>query len=224
VSAMPTVEAPQAIERAAHAAHEREQELREAEAALAAAERAVEEGRRQDIEAVAAARDAGDADPPQSHEAEARQALAEAECERDVRAARARIADENLQELLTENAGGWQAKVEREWGKADTGLRRKLSEVEALLGRRVELTATWLWLREVQRDGETERTLRKAGALANQLPDLGALADEIDATSFERYAERVEEAERQKREAEEADQAEFAERLAEAQAALERQG
>jgi hypothetical protein len=221
---MPLTEAPRAIEQAAQAAREREQELREAETALEAAERAVEDGRRRDIEAVAAAREAGDADPPHSHEAEARQALGETERERDVRAARARIAEENLQRLLAENAGGWQAKVEREWGKTDSALRRKLSEVEALLGQRVELTATWLWLREVQRDGETERTLRKAGALANQLPDLGALADEIDATSFERYAERVEDAERQKRDAEESDRAEFTERLAEARAALDREG
>lgn len=221
MKAMPLTEAPRTIEQATQAAHDREQELREAETALEAAERAVEDGRRQDIEAVAAARDAGESDPPQSHEAEARQALTGAERERDVRAARARIAEENLQGLLAENAGGWQSKVEREWGKTDSALRRKLSEVEALLGRRVELTATWLWLREVQRDGETERTLRKAGALANRLPDLGALADEIDGTSFERYAERVEDAERKKREAEEADQAEFAKRLAEAQAAQE---
>ena len=221
---MPLTEAPRAIERAAQAAHDREQELREAETRLEAAERAVEDGRRQDVEEAALAREAGESDPPHSHEAEARHALAGAERERDVRAARARIADENLQGLLAENARGWQTKVEREWAKADSALRRKLSEVEALLGRRVELTATWLWLREVQRDGETERTLRKAGALANQLPDLGALADEIDASSFERYAERVEGAERQKREVEEAEQAEFAGRLAEARAALEREG
>ena len=224
MKAMPLTEAPRAIERAAQAAHEREQELREAEAALEAAERAVEDGRRQDVEEAALAREAGETDPAHSHEADARQSLAEAERERDVRAARTRIADENLQGLLAENAGGWQAKVERAWGKTDSALRRKLSEVEALLGRRVELTATWLWLREVQRDGETERTLRKAGALANLLPDLGALADEIDATSFERYAERVEDAERQKRDAEESDRAEFAERLSEARAALEREG
>ena len=222
--AMPLTEAPRAIERAAQAAHDREQELREAETRLEAAERAVEDGRRQDVEEAALAREAGESDPPHSHEAEARHALAGAERERDVRAARARIADENLQGLLAENARGWQTKVEREWAKADSALRRKLSEVEALLGRRVELTATWLWLREVQRDGETERTLRKAGALANQLPDLGALADEIDASSFERYAERVEGAERQTREVEEAEQAEFAGRLAEARAALEREG
>lgn len=222
MKAMPLTEAPRAIEQAAHAAHDREQELGEGETALEAAERAVEDGRRQDVEEAALAREAGEADPPHSHEAEARQALAEAERERDVRAARARIADENLHGRLAENAGGWQAKVEREWGKTDSALRRKLSEVEALLGRRVELTATWLWLREVQRDGETERTLRKAGALANQLPDLGALANEIEATGFERYAERVEDAERKKREAEEADRAEFTERLAEARAAQER--
>ena len=200
---MPTVEIPEALERVADAAREREQELRDAEAALQAAEQDVGAARERDVEAVAAAREAGEADPPARHEQAAQLELEEAGRERDVRAARARIADERLQELLAEQAPAWQQRVEAEWGEIDAALRRKLAEVEAALGRRVELSAARAWLRAVQRGENRERALRKASAPAAQIgmPDLRELRAAVDAGSVEAVSGADERAWRQHREA-----------------------
>jgi hypothetical protein len=226
MKSMPTAEMPKALERAAEAARERGQELAEAESTLEVAERAVEEGHRLDIEAAATAREAGEADPPQQHEAEARQALTSAERERAIRSERSRMADKNLQGLLAEQAVAWRKKIEASWAKADQALTRKLSEIDAVSQARIELSVAWSWLRAAQQDGDAERTLRKAQSPLTHagLLDLDTLREEIERGSFERYAERVEAFEREQRETVEASQAEYEERLAEARAAQEGQG
>ena len=222
--AMPTAEMPRPLERVTEAAREREHELGEAEANAEAAEQAVEAARQRDIEEIAAAREIGRADPRQQHEEEALLALAAAQRERDICAVRSRTANAHVEELLAEHADAWRGRVEKEWAKADQGLKRKLAEIEAALGHRVELAATWSWLRAVERGEDDERVLRKSSGLAARLPDVQALAEAIDLGRFDSFSTRVEEAERQKREVEEADRAEFAERLAEARAAQEREG
>jgi hypothetical protein len=225
MKSMPSVEMPKALERAASAARERGQELAEAEAALKAAEQAVEEGRRLDIEQAALSRDHGEADPGAQHEQAAQQTLAKSGRERDIRAARARLADERVEELLAEQADAWRKKIEASWTKADQALTRKLSEIDAVSQARIELSVAWSWLRAVQQDGDAERTLRKAQSPLTHagLLDLDTLREEIERGSFERYCERVEAFEREQRETVEASQADE-ERLAKARAAQEGQG
>ena len=110
----------------------------------------------------------------------------------------------------------------RSGAKTDQGLKRKLAEIEAALGHRVELAATWSWLRAVERGEDGERVLRKSSGPA-RLPDLQELHAAIDQGELAAVSDGVEIAEREQREARAEEQAEFEERLAQARAAQERQ-
>ena len=222
---MPTVEMPRALERATLEAAERAQELEAAWATLEAAQQALAAAREADVRAAAIARDEGAAhDPPPDHERAARRSLDEAMRERDVRTERAKMADERVRELLGEHVGGWERKVLAEWKRADTALRRKLSEVEAALERRAELTVAASWLRAVAEGGNSAYVLRKASARSAQAGlDLQELRAAIDRGSIESVTEALERSEREQREARERDQEEAERHLAEAQAERERE-
>lgn len=81
-----TIEMPPQLHRATEALAERERELREAETAVEAAENEVGRAHARDIEEIAAAREAGEPDPPLvgGHEERARTALDAAQREHKI--------------------------------------------------------------------------------------------------------------------------------------------
>jgi hypothetical protein len=221
---VPTVEVPAPLLSAVEAVEEREQELRAAEQAAAAAREGLKVGHRQDIEEVAAAREAGKPDPKPHHEQEALDVLATAEHEAEIAQARLSKIRAEYERVAEEQRPIWREQVEAEWRRLDTKQRRRARELDAAFGRMQELQTCWRYLHTLDTNpADAERTLRKAQApaLAVQV-DLSALLEAIEDASADVVIERVRRADAERLAASEASAAGM-EKAVE-QARLEREG
>jgi hypothetical protein len=135
-----TVEMPAPLAAALQTLRQREEQLRGAEAAVAAARESVDAARRRDIEDVALAREAGKADPRAKHEEKAEAALASAEREVEIMAARVAKLRSEYERLSEELRPKWKAAVEESWSKLDTLQRRRARELGTGFEQTQELT------------------------------------------------------------------------------------
>jgi hypothetical protein len=182
---VPTVMMPAPLLSAVEAVEEREQELRAAEQAVAAAREGVKVGHRQDIEAIAAARENGKADPKPHFEREALDVLAAAEHEAEIAQARLSQVRVEADRLSEELRPSWRSEVESAWRKLDTQQRRRVKELGAGVERTQELRSCWAYLHAIDvNPADSERTLRKAMAPASRVGvDLSAVLEAIEASS-----------------------------------------
>jgi hypothetical protein len=175
---LPTVEMPTRLLDATQTLSEREQELRAAEQAVAVAREGVKDGHRRDIEAIAAAREAGKADPKPRFEHEALGVLAEAEREAEVAQARLSQVRAEYERVAEEQRPIWRERVEQEWQRLDAKQRRRVRELGAGFEQSQQLQSAWRYLHALDTNpDDAERTVRKAMS--------PALAVQVDMTGLE---------------------------------------
>jgi hypothetical protein len=187
----PTIEMPTQLRGVANALAERERELREAEAAVEAADEEVNRAHARDIEEIAAAREAGEPDPPAAHhEEQARTALDAAQREHEIVQAQVNQLAADHARLLAELRPRWRGRVEKKWAETDATLRRRVEELGAAAGRQAELRATWLTITSEERGADPDYTWRKANASSAEL-DLSDVVAAIEQGSADVVTQRV---------------------------------
>jgi hypothetical protein len=132
---------PELLRAAADSLDEREQQLRDAEATVADAREALAAAHQRDVDELAAAREAGEPDPPARHEAAARETLVAAEQDLEIMQARVAKLGLEYEQLAVEQRPKWLGALEREWNKIDKTQRRRAQELAAGFGRQLRRDA-----------------------------------------------------------------------------------
>jgi hypothetical protein len=221
----PVVEMPAPLRAALARLEERERELRDSEAAVAALAEALHAAHRRDVQELAAAREAGNPDPRSGHEESARRALQTAEHEREVMVERVAQVRADYARVAAEQHPVWMKRLENAWRKTDASQRRRAEELDAGFGRQRELRAAWAYVDALMNnEPDAERTLRKAlAAGATATVDLEDLLAAIEDSSAEVMIARTNRSRDERREREQAATVAQEAALEEARRAVEQQ-